>query len=133
MNKHKLNKILKTLPDTFNFKAVFELDLKDKKNTQPHDTTTQKDSKELELLQDIQAIENEWLNFSTNYYDMASKKWVDYTTYWSNRIKEKLKFYGIFISDKEIEALDIDLEFFYEYELDDFIREYKLSKTSKEV
>ena len=85
------------------------------------------------MLQDIQAIENEWLNFSTNYYDMASKKWVDYTTYWSNRIKEKLKFYGIFISDKEIEALDIDLEFFYEYELDDFIREYKLLKTSKEV
>ncbi len=42
MNKHKLNKILRKLPDTFNFKAVFELDLKDKKNTQPHDTNIQK-------------------------------------------------------------------------------------------
>ena len=134
MDKHKLNKILKTLPDTFNFKAVFELDLKDKKNTQPHDTTTQKDSKELELLQDIQATENEWLNFSTNYYDVASKKWVDYTTYWSNRIKEKLEIHGIFMSDRDIEELGYTfLEVFYEYELDDFIREYKLSKKYKEV
>ncbi|WP_104747343.1 hypothetical protein [Helicobacter bilis] len=134
MDKHKLNKILKTLPDTFNFKAVFELDLKDKKNTQPHDTTTQKDSKELELLQDIQATENEWLNFSTNYYDVASKKWVDYTTYWSNRIKEKLEIHGIFMSDRDIEELGYTfLEVFYEYELDDFIREYKLSKKYKGV
>lgn len=84
------------------------------------------------MLQDIQKTENEWLNFSTNYYDVASKKWVDYTTYWSNRIKEKLEIHEIFMSDRDIEALDTDPEFFYEYELDDFIREHKLSKKSKE-
>lgn len=133
MNKHKLSKILKTLPDNFNFKAVFELDLKDKKIHNHHDTTTQKDSKELELLQDIQATENEWLNFSTNYYDVVSKKWLDYITYWSNRIKEKLELHGIFMSDREIEEIDMCLEIFYEDGLDDFIKEYKLSKKSKEV
>ena len=90
--------------------------------------------KEQELWEDIQETENEWLNFSTNYYDVASKKWLDYTTYWSNRIKEKLEIHGIFMSDRDIEELGYTfLEVFYEYELDDFIREYKLSKKYKEV
>ncbi len=150
MNKHKLSKFLKTLPDNFNFKAVFEIDSKhicsnDKKQVttkqnkikKSHALKQHQKAKKIqdqELLQDIQKTENEWLNFSTNYYDVASKKWVDYTTYWSNRIKEKLEIHEIFMSDRDIEELGYTfLEVFYEYELDDFIREYKLSKKYKEV
>lgn len=150
MNQHKLSKILKTLLDNFNFKAVFEIDSKhicsnDKKQVttkqnkikKSHALKQHKKAKKIqdqELLQDIQATENEWLNFSTNYYDVASKKWLDYTTYWSNRIKEKLEIHGIFMSDRDIEELGYTfLEVFYEYELDDFIKEYKLSKKYKEV
>ncbi|WP_199768854.1 hypothetical protein [Helicobacter rappini] len=149
MNKNKLSEILKNLPNNFNFKAVFEIDSKhicsnDKKQVTTKQNKIKKSHalkqnkkakkiKEQELWEDIRDTENEWLNFSTNYYDVASKKWLDYTTYWSNRIKEKLKFYGIFISDEEIGALDTDLEFFYEYEIDTFAISYKLSKKYKEV
>ncbi|WP_104746886.1 hypothetical protein [Helicobacter bilis] len=146
----KNDKILKTLPDNFNFKAVFEIDSKhicsnDKKQVTTKQNKIKKSRalkrlikakkiKDQELWEDIQATENEWLNFSTNYYDVASKKWLDYTTYWSNRIKEKLEIHGIFMSDRDIEELGYTfLEVFYEYELDDFIREYKLSKKYKEV
>ena len=86
-----------------------------------------------ELLQDIQETEKEWLNTSISYYNIASNEWLDYTTYWSNRIKEKLEIHGIFMSDREIEEIDMCLEIFYEHGLNDFIREYKLSKKSKEV
>ena len=148
MNQHKLSKILKTLLDNFNFKAVFEIDSKHIcSNNKKQSATKQKKKsralkrlmkakkiKEQELWEDIRDTENEWLNFSTNYYDVASKKWVDYTTYWSNRIKEKLEIHGIFMSDRDIEELGYTfLEVFYEYELDDFIKEYKLSKKYKEV
>ncbi len=148
MDKNKLSEILKNLPNNFNFKAVFEVDSKHVcSNNKKQSATKQKKKsralkrlikakkiKEQELWEDIQKTENEWLNFSTNYYDVASKKWVDYTTYWSNRIKEKLEIHGIFMSDRDIEELGYTfLEVFYEYELDDFIREYKLSKKSKEV
>lgn len=150
MNKHNLNEILKNLPNNFSFKAVFEIDSQHVfSNNKKQSATKQKKEKKSralkrlikakkikvqELWEDIQETENEWLNFSTNYYDVASKKWVDYTTYWSNRIKEKLEIHEIFTSDRDIEELGYTfLEVFYKYELDDFIREYKLSKKSKEV
>ena len=104
MNKNKLSEILKNLPNNFNFKAVFEIDSKHvcsnnkkqsvikkkKKSRALKRLIKAKRIKDQEIWEDIQETENEWLNFSTNYYDVASKKWVDYTTYWSNRIKEKL-------------------------------------------
>ncbi|EMZ36870.1 hypothetical protein C826_02349 [Helicobacter bilis WiWa] len=37
------------------------------------------------------------------------------------------------MSDREIEEIDMCLEIFYEHGLNDFIKEYKLSKKSKEV
>ena len=39
------------------------------------------------------------------YYDAESKHWIDYTTYWSNRIKTELESKGIFMSNAEFESL----------------------------
>lgn len=41
----------------------------------------------------------------TQYYDIESKQWIDYTTYWSSRIKTELESKGIFMSDAEFMSL----------------------------
>lgn len=60
----------------------------------------------------------------TQYYDIESKQWIDYTTYWSSRIKTELESKGIFMSDAEFMELTEPSHDFYLYELDDFIDKY---------
>nr|WP_317403531.1 hypothetical protein [uncultured Helicobacter sp.] len=46
-----------------------------------------------------------WGCEDTHYYDIKSKQWIDYTTYWSSRIKTKLESQGVFMSDVEFMRL----------------------------
>lgn len=66
-----------------------------------------------------------WGCEDTHYYDIKSKQWIDYTTYWSSRIKTKLESKGIFMSNVEFMELTEPSHDFYLYELDDFIDKYK--------
>lgn len=65
-----------------------------------------------------------WGCEDTHYYDIKSKQWIDYTTYWSSRIKTKLESQGVFMSDVEFMELIEPSHDFYLYELDDFIDKY---------
>lgn len=65
-----------------------------------------------------------WGCEDTHYYDIKSKQWIDYTTYWSNRIKTELESKGIFMSNAEFMELTEPSRDFYLYELDDFIDKY---------
>lgn len=91
-----------------------------------------------------------WGCEDTHYYDIKSKQWIDYTTYWSSRIKTKLESQGVLMSDVEfmrlvclshplIASLDTEPWFLgiaslrdLYYELDDFINEYKTYQESSD-
>lgn len=85
----------------------------------------QNELEEQELWEDMCALPNWCIEEKTQYYDIKSKRWIDYTTYWSSRIKTELESKGIFISNAEFMKLTEPSHDFYLYELDDFIDKHK--------
>ena len=65
----------------------------------------QNELEEQELWEDMCALPNWCIEEKTQYYDIKSKRWIDYTTYWSSRIKTELESKGIFMSDAEFMSL----------------------------
>lgn len=162
MDKHKLSEILQALPDSFSFTAVLEEVIKEKEKKckvafEESSEQTQAqilqanqgylESKEQELWKDIQDTERWWrwaVSTGDLFYDLVSKQWVDYNSYWGARIKEQLESSGIFMSEDEFASvLDFthpalesyspiwwfhDLKSFYYYNLDDFIAYLKNHK-----
>lgn len=154
MDKHKLSEILQALPDGFSFKAVLEEAIKEKKCKVAFEESSEQtqaqilqanqgylESKEQELWDDIQDTER-WCRWAVSagdlFYDLVSRQWVDYESYWGARIKEQLESSGIFMSEDEFASvlnfthpalesayLPIwwfhNLKSFYYYDLDDFI------------
>ncbi len=156
MDKHKLSEILQALPDSFSFTAVLEEVIKEKEKKckvafEESSEQTQVqilqanqgylESKEQELWEDMQDTERWWrwaVSTGDLFYDLVSKQWVDYNSYWCARIKEQLESSGIFMSEDEFASmLDFthpalwwfhDLKSFYYYGLDDFIAYLKTTK-----
>ncbi|WP_231996584.1 hypothetical protein [Helicobacter cinaedi] len=152
MDKHTLSEILKILPDDFTFKAVLDEDSQSicfETQDKPHNM--KQEAEEQELWEDMCDTEMWWWDYGDyygdeypQYYDTESKRWIDYTTYWSNRIKTELEFKGIFMGDAEFESLihlshplivSLNCEWWRDYppvlslcdlyfELDDFIDKY---------
>lgn len=166
MDKHKLSEILQALPDSFGFTAVLEEVIKEKEKKckvafEESSEQTQAqilqanqgylESKEQELWEDMQDTERWWrwaVSTGDLFYDLVSKQWVDYNSYWGARIKEQLESSGIFMSEDEFASmLDLissmylsswgytlcamDLQDFYYHYLDCYIADYLCLKNKR--